>query len=139
MTFCVGTMSSKMGWETKSIDNAMGLHFYYWFVSRESQSTLVSSIPSFYALWQTYGGKKETMVSETQSALQAYMQLLFPTADSIKVTCNSADSEQGTSLYILIATVVVTINKINYDLNKAIQINAYKFQLLDNYRLNKNG
>lgn len=130
--FCIGTMQSGVGWETKSVENAMNLHFYYWFVSRESQSRVMSKVPSFYAVWKRFGEKQDTMISNTNETLLLYMKEVFP---DTKVTVTAENLSNTESMYRLLIDCQVTYNGTKYSLSKAVQIRPDNFELLDKHRL----
>jgi len=130
--FCVGTMSSDTGWETKSVDNAMSKHFYYWFVSRANQSRLLSDIPSFYKLWKDYGERQDEMVSQTQTLLTAYMKELFPT---VTVTVVAEAIDGSISMYRLKVNCRVDYNGTSYNLAEVVAVRPDAFTLLDKHRL----
>lgn len=132
MGFCVGTLSTANGWETKSVENAMNLHFYYWFVSRENQSKLVVKVPSFYALWKRYGEKQDEMLSNTIDTLTLYMKELF---DNVKVTADINNLNNTESLYALMINVSVTVSGITYSLAKVVEMRPNNFTLLEKHRL----
>lgn len=131
MTFCIGSMNSAVGWENKSINKAMALHFYYWFVSRENQSKTISQIPSFYALWKRYGEKQGELVTAMNDFLKLYMQEQFPV---VTVDCQIVPVDNTTSLYNLAVNVVVKDSGIDYPLAKIIEVNPTNFQLLEKSR-----
>lgn len=130
--FCVATMSSDTGWETKSVDNAMNRHFFYWFVSRENQSRIISKVPSFYKLWKDYGEKQNEMISNTQTFLTAYMKELFA---NVNVTVNTEAVDGSASMYRLLVSCTVTLDGIQYSLAKVVAIRPDNFELLDKHRL----
>jgi len=130
--FCVGTMSSKTGWETKSVENAMYLHFYYWFISRENQSKTISQVPSFYKLWKDYGEKPDDMISNTKLFLTKYMQELFP---NVNVDVKTTNVNGTISLYNLNVNVRVTVGDVGYSLSKIVEVRPDAFLLLDKHRL----
>jgi len=130
--FCVATMSSDTGWETKSVDNAMNRHFFYWFVSRENQSRIISKVPSFYKLWKDFGERQNDMISNTQTFLTAYMKELFP---DVNVTVNAEAVDGSTSMYRLLVSCTVTVEGIKYSLAKVVAIRPDNFELLDKHRL----
>lgn len=131
MTHCIATMSSGIGWETKSINKGMELHFYYWFVAKESQSKLIGSIPSFYALWKRYGEKQNELQAAVKEFLKLYMQEQFPI---VNVDCQFIPVDNTQSLYNLAVNVTVTDNEISYSLAKIIEVNPNNFQLLEKHR-----
>ena len=130
--FCVGTMQSATGWETKSVENAMNLHFYYWFVTRESQSRCLSKVPSFYALWKRFGEKQEDMISNTNQLLGLYMKEQWPDTTITVTTENIGNTE---SLYRLLIDCKVKYAGVTYSLSKAVAIRPDNFELLDKHRL----
>lgn len=130
--FCVGTMSSSTGWETKSVENAMNLHFYYWFVTRENQSRVITQVPSFYAVWKRFGEKKEDMISNTQELLTLYMKEQFP---DTTVTVEAEAINGSISMYKLKANVKVRHEGITYSLAKVVEVRPSNFVLLDKFRL----
>lgn len=110
----------------------MSKHFYYWFVSRENQSRIISKVPSFYKLWKDYGEKQNEMVSNTQTYLTSYMQELF---DDVTVTVNVEAVDNSISMYRLLVSCIVNYQGTRYSLAKVVSVRPDSFNLLDKHRL----
>jgi len=131
-TFCVSTMSAANGWEVKSPQQALALHFMYWFTSRANQGKVFGNVPSFYYLWATYGTTPETMVERTKEAFDSYIKELFPTSE---VEVDIAYQDNSKSQYHLILTAKAVSDGVRYDLAETVIVTGELFRVLDKKRL----
>lgn len=131
-TFCVGTMSVANGWETKSPQQALALHFMYWFTSRRNQGKVFGEVPSFYYLWATHGTTPETMVERTKEAFDRYVKELFPTSE---VAVDIRYLDESKSQYHLILTAKVVSDGVRLDLAETVIVTGELFRVLDKKRL----
>ena len=130
--YCVGTMSSKVGWEFKSPQEALALHFMYWFTTRRDQGKVIGQVPSFYYLWATHGTTPETMVDRTKAEFDSYIKELFPKSE-VNVTMQIVEGQKNNYHLLLAAKIVV--DGIVYDLSKVVLVTGQKYQVLDQKRL----
>lgn len=131
--FMVGTMSTKNGWETQSVPEALALHLTYWFQSRRNQGKIAGEVPSFYYLWQQYGTNQELMVEQTTIKLKEYMSELFPDP---AVSVAAVDKTDGGSQYRLVFGVRVFFDGQSHDLAASVIITNEQYKLVDEERLN---
>lgn len=134
--FCVGTMSTRSGFETQSVYEAMSHHIGYWFQSRKSQGMVLGDVPSFYYLWKTYGENREGMVENTYTALKAYFEELFPDLGQVSTQVTYTDVTGELNNYHLNIAVRVNYNSRTYDLARVVLITGEKYKLIDEARLN---
>ena len=132
MSFCVGTMSTRFGWETQSAQEALALHFTYWFTSRNSQGKVLGGVPSFYYLWEQYGQNQDRLVEETKNGLDAYIKELFPRS-KVSVTYENEDGYLYN--YRLIISAQVVDGSEVHDLAKTVLITGEGYKVLDQRRL----
>jgi len=133
-TFCVATMSTRSGFEVKSPQEAMALHFMYWFTSRRDQGKVIGEVPSFYFLWATHGTTPETMVERTQQEFESYMRELFPQAQ-VLVQKKTVDNEVNN--YHLLMSARAIVDGETYDLSEVVLVTGRLYEVLDKARLGK--
>ena len=131
--YIVGTMSTKSGWETQSVPEALALHLTYWFASRRNQSKILDKVPSFYYLWQQYGANKDMLVEQARAKLKEYMSELF---DDPAVSVAATDKTDAGSQYRLEIAVRVNSDGVFYDLARSVIITNEQYKVLDEERLN---
>lgn len=132
-TFVVGTLSTQAGFETKSVEQALALHFTYWFASRRSQGKVFGKVPSFYYLVAAHGTNKETLIERTKEELGLYIKELFPES---QVFVNSKDKPDVNSQYTLIIGATVISDGNEYNLAHTVLVTGEQFRILDEKRLN---
>lgn len=132
MTFCVATLSSKHGFETKSPEEALSLHFMYWFTSRRSQGKVKDAVPSFYYLVGQHGTNPERLQEAARTELLAYMKELFP---QVEVFVNRKELPGSNSQYHLIIGATISHEDKKYNLAQTIIITGEEFRILDKARL----
>lgn len=132
MSFCVGTMSTRSGWETQSAQEALALHFTYWFTSRYSQGKVLDKTPSFYYLWEQYGQNQDVLIDKTKNELTSYIKELFPRCD-VGVSAENVDGYNYN--YNLIISVRVVSGSEVLDLARVILITGEGYKVLDERRL----
>lgn len=132
--FVVGTMSSKTGWITKSVEEALDHHFTYYFTSRRSQGKIIKDTPSFYYLLSQYSDNQERLVDALTESFKEYLSELFPKCD---VNVTTEDISPNGSKYTLILTARVVHSGYSYDLAKSILINGESYKVLDESRFSK--
>lgn len=132
--FCVGTMSTKSGWEIKSPEEALALHFMYWFASRRNQGKVIGGVPSFYFLWAEHGKTPETMIERTRVELDLYVKELFPESE---VSVTKQENHGTLTQYTLIIAARVVSDGIAYDMANVVLITGEHYKVLDDKRLNK--
>lgn len=133
-SFCVGTMSTRSGWEIKSPQEAMALHFMYWFTSRRDQGKVIGQVPSFYFLWAAHGTTPETMMERTQQEFAAYMKELFPQSE-VSVQKQTVQNELNN--YHLLLSARAIVDGLAYDLSEVVLVTGSLYQVLDKARLGK--
>lgn len=131
-TFCVATMNSADGWETKSPQQALALHFTYWFTSRRNQGRVLGKVPSFYYIWAAHGTTPDTMQQRTKEEFDAYIKELFPVSEVEVVVSNRTTTG---SQYDLQISAKVVSDGVQYDLAKAVTVTGEGFRVLDDERL----
>lgn len=132
MSFCVGTMSTRSGWETQSAQEALALHFTYWFTSRNNQGKVLGGVPSFYYLWEQYGQNQDKLIEETKNALGDYIKELFPRS---KVSVTQEHAEGYNYNYRMIISAQVVDGSEMYDLAQTVLITGEGYKVLDQRRL----
>lgn len=133
-TFCVATMSTGNGWETKSPEEALALHFLYWFTSRRNQGKVVGKVPSFYYLWATHGRTPELLKEATELEFGGYLKELFETSE-VAIQINDLDNAKST--YHLAVSARIVSDGFAYDLARVILVTGEKYKILDEARLNQ--
>lgn len=130
--FVVGTMSTELGFETKSVISAMSWHLTYYFTSRSDQGKVVGDTPSFYFTWRKFGEVPETLIDRSKQELKAYFKELFSETDVqvSKVAVNDSPNH-----YTLQFAVRVMHENQFYDLAEAVYVDGERFELLDKRRL----
>jgi len=129
--FCVGTMSSADGWETKSPQRAMALHFMYWLASRRSQGKVIPNVPSFYYLWGKFGRNPTEMVRATKDAFDLYVKELFPVSE---VEVDIQYQNDTKTVYHLVIAAKFVYNGVSYDMAKAVLVTGELFKVLETER-----
>ncbi|MGB3945557.1 MAG: hypothetical protein WBK76_01840 [Candidatus Saccharimonadales bacterium] len=132
MTFCVASLSTKSGWETKSPQEALALHFTYWFASRRSQGKVLVNTPSFYYLWKQYGESPDKLVEETKNELENYLKELFPQC-SVNVVKELMEGQLHN--YRIIIGAQVAHNGYVYDLGQSVVVTGEGYKVLDQARI----
>jgi hypothetical protein len=125
-------MSSSVGWETKSPEEALARHFMYWFASRRDQGKVAGSVPSFYYLWATHGTTPETMLERTKSEFDNYIKELFPQSE-VSVTKEIVDGQANN--YHLLLSAKSLVDGVVYDLSRAVLVTGELYKVLDEKRL----
>ena len=131
MTFCASTMSTSFGWEIQSPQEALALHFTYWFTSRCNQGKVLGNVPSFYYLWEQYGKNQDRMVEETKNELDAYIKELFPRS---KVAVTFENVQGHLYNYVLIITAQAVHGGQVYDLAQTVLVTGEGYKVLDQKR-----
>ena len=134
-TYCVGTMSSSVGWEYQSVPEAMSLHITYWFTTRTNQCKIIENVPSFYYLWMKYGKLPETLVDQCRNQLKLYFQELFPNNNSLMVDVAISNMSEGGATYSLNISLSVSVEGIRYDLARSVIMTGEQYKVLDEERL----
>jgi hypothetical protein len=127
-------MSTKNGWETKSPEEALSLHFMYWFTSRRNQGKVLGGVPSFYFLWAEHGKTPETMIERTKIELDLYVKELFPESE---VSVTKQNINNTLTQYTLIIAARVVSDGVAYDMARAVLVTGEHYKVLDEKRLNK--
>lgn len=135
MTFCVATMSSKIGWAVDSVEEAIALHLTYWFESRKSQGIVFSNVPSFYFLHQKYGENKTELVSRAEKELTNYFRELFPEEGAVLVAIDTKSFDGTLYTYRMIISIRVMYEGKAYDAARALYVNKETYDLLERGRL----
>lgn len=132
-TFLVATLSTQAGFETKSAEQALALHFTYWFTSRRSQGKIFGKVPSFYYLVAAHGTNQEVLIERTKEELELYIKELFPES---QVFVSSKNKTDVNSQYTLIIGATVVSDGQEYNLAHTVLVTGEKFRILDEKRLN---
>lgn len=132
-SFCVATLDTASGWETKSPEEALALHFTYWFTSRRNQGRVIGGVPSFYFLWAAHGKVPETLQERAREEFNDYLKELFPISE-VSVEIN--DLNPTTSTYHLAISARIIVDNLAYDLAKVVLVTGEKYRILDEARLN---
>lgn len=136
-TFCVATLSTRSGFETKSPLDALSMHFTYWFASRRSQGKVNDKTPSFYYLVAKHGTIKEQLIEHAKEELQTYIKELFPES---RVFVTTSDKPGTNSQYTLVIGATVLSDGIEYNLANTVVVTGEHFRILDIARnINGNG
>jgi hypothetical protein len=130
--FVVGTLSTSVGFETKSVIAALSWHFTYYFTSRQDQGKVLSGTPSFYYTWKQYGEIPDTLIDRSKQELQSYFKELFPQCD-VNVTKQAIDGSPNH--YTLNFGVRVLYNGLYYDLAQSVYVDGERYKVLDQRRL----
>lgn len=130
--FCVATMKSSHGWETKSPEEAISLHLTYWFTGRRSQGRIFGDVPSFYSLWQKYGDQQDRFIEECNQALESYFKELF---SDTTILVSYKNNPNSTTKYNLIIQGKFIVDGIGYDLARSVEVTEGYYKLLDEERL----
>lgn len=132
--FCIGTLDSKLGWETQSPPAALARHVTYWFTSRENQGKLLGKVPSFYMLFKNYSNNPDEMVTQTTSKFKAYLEEAF---DDVIVDVSRQNLTGELNNYRLMLSARIVADGIKYDLAQTIVVTGELYKVLDTERLRK--
>lgn len=125
--FCVGTLDSKVGWETQSVESAISRHVTYWFVSRNNQGKIIGDVPSFYYLFQKYSSIPEEMITQTRDQFKAYLEELF---DNVVIETGRQDHEGSPNNYNLNIAGMVVVDGIKYDIAETVIVTGEYYKIL---------
>lgn len=129
--YCVGTLDSKVGWETQSVENAISKHVTYWFVSRYNQGKIVGEVPSFYYLFEKYSSDPEEMAKQTRDQFKKYLEELF---DNVVVETSRQDYQGSVNNYNLNIAGMVVVDGIKYDIAETIIVTGEFYKTLTSER-----
>jgi hypothetical protein len=130
--FVLGSMTTSIGFETKSVIAALSWHFLYYFTSRQDQGKVLGGVPSFYYTWRLYGEVPDTLIDRSKQELQGYFKELFPTVD-VSVTQTAIVGQ--TNQYTLNFGVRVLYENLYYDLAQSVYVDGDRYTVLDQGRL----
>lgn len=132
MTFCVATLSSTRGFETKSPEEALSLHFLYWFTSRRSQGKVKDKVPSFYYLVARHGTNPDKLQDAVRTELLSYMKELF---SEVEVFVERSNVDGTNSKYHLVIGANISYESKKYNLAQTIIVTGEHYKILDKKRL----
>jgi hypothetical protein len=125
-------MSTGIGWEIQSVEEALSRHFTYWFTSRRNQGKIMGSVPSFYYLFMKYNRTPDALVEKAQQEFDSYLGELF-TQRTVRVTFKYINESR--SLYtVQIDAQVISDGRV-YDLGRTIETTGEHYRILDDERL----
>lgn len=127
-SFCVGSLSTSSGWETKSPEEALSLHFTYWFASRRNQGKVIGDVPSFYYLWATKSKDPEALSESVKREFESYLKELFPIC---KVDVGYNQVRGNNSTYNLVISANVIHENQGYDLARVVLVTGSKYEILN--------
>lgn len=132
--FCVGTMTTEMGWEIQSPVEAISRHFTYWLISRRNQGKVMGKVPSFFYLFMKFSRTPDTLVEKAKQELDDYFGEISAQRN-VAVTYKYINDTK--SLYTVQFDIQVIIDGIMYDLGRSIEITGEFYREIDKMRLGK--
>lgn len=133
-TFCYGSMSSSIGWETQSVEEALAAHFTIWLASRRNQGKVLGGVPSFFYLFMKYSQTPDSLVEKAKQELQEYIREMWP-QNTVEVTYQYINNSR--SLYTVQLNIQVISDGKVYDLGRTIEKTGETYRVLDDERLNR--
>ena len=132
--FCVGTMTTEMGWEVQSPVEAIARHFSYWLISRRNQGKVLDKVPSFFYLFMRFSRTPDTLVEKAKQELEEYFGELS-SQRNVAVTYKYINNTK--TLYTVQIDIQVIIDGTAYDLGRSIEITGEFYREIDKMRLGK--
>lgn len=126
-SYCVGTLDSKVGWETQSVENAISKHVTYWFVSRYNQGKIIGEVPSFYYLFEKHSSNPEEMAKQTRDQFKQYLEELF---DEVVIETSMQSHKGSVNNYNLNIAGMVVVDGVKYDIAETIIVTGEFYKKL---------